>query len=193
MKNIERYETNTETGLTAEQVQKRIEENLVNHDTTVPTKSIKKILYENFFTLFNLINLVLGLCIFFVGSYKNMLFLLIVIINTAISTIQEIHSKKVVDKLSIVASPKATVIRNSKKENIDIHQLVLDDIIILKTGDQIAADCKILNNEVEVNESCITGETNTIRKKVGDLLLSGSYIVSGNTTAKIEHIPQFGS
>ena len=188
MKNIERYETNTKTGLTAEQVQKRIEENLVNHDTTVPTKSIKKILYENFFTLFNLINLVLGLCIFFVGSYKNMLFLLIVIINTAISTIQEIHSKKVVDKLSIVASPKATVIRNSKKENIDIHQLVLDDIIILKTGDQIAADCKILNNEVEVNESCITGETNTIRKKVGDLLLSGSYIVSGNTTAKIEHI-----
>ncbi len=96
--------------------------------------------------------------------------------------------KKVVDKLSIVASPKATVIRNSKKKNIDIHQLVLDDIIILKTGDQIAADCKILNNEVEVNESCITGETNTIRKKVGDLLLSGSYIVSGNTTAKIEHI-----
>ena len=166
MKNIERYETNTETGLTAEQVQKRIEENLVNHDTTVPTKSIKKILYENFFTLFNLINLVLGLCIFFVGSYKNMLFLLIVIINTAISTIQEIHSKKVVDKLSIVASPKATVIRNSKKENIDIHQLVLDDIIILKTGDQISADCKILNNEVEVNESCITGETNTIRKRL---------------------------
>ena len=188
MKNIERYEANTETGLTAEQVQKRIEENLVNHDTTVPTKSIKKILYENFFTLFNLINLVLGLCIFFVGSYKNMLFLLIVIINTAISTIQEIHSKKVVDKLSIIASQKATVIRNGKKENINIHELVLDDIIILKTGDQIAADCKILNNEVEVNESCITGETNTIRKKVGDLLLSGSYIVSGNTTAKIEHI-----
>ena len=117
-----------------------------------------------------------------------MLFLLIVIINTAISTIQEIHSKKVVDKLSIVASPKAKVIRNGKTEIIDIHQLVLDDIIILKTGEQIAADCKILSNEVEVNESCITGETNTIRKKVGDILLSGSYIVSGNTTAKIEHI-----
>ena len=113
-----------------------------------------------------------------------MLFLLIVIINTAISTIQEIHSKKVVDKLSIVASPKAKVIRNGKTEIIDIHQLVLDDIIILKTGEQIAADCKILSNEVEVNESCITGETNTIRKKVGDILLSGSYIVSGNTTAK---------
>lgn len=188
MKNIERYDPNIEIGLTTEQVKKRIEQNLVNHDTTVPTKSIKKILYENFFTLFNIINLILGLCIFFVGSYKNMLFLLIVIINTAISTIQEIHSKKVVDKLSIIASPKVTIIRDGKKENIDIHQLVLDDIIILKTGDQISADCKILNNEVEVNESCITGETNTIRKKVGDLLLSGSYIVSGNTAAKIEHI-----
>ena len=188
MKNVERYNPNIEIGLTTDQVKKRIEEDLVNHDTTIPTKSIKRIIYENFFTLFNIINIILAICILCVKSYKNMLFLLIVIINTAISTIQEIHSKKVVDKLSIVASPKAKVIRNGKTEIIDIHQLVLDDIIILKTGEQIAADCKILSNEVEVNESCITGETNTIRKKVGDILLSGSYIVSGNTTAKIEHI-----
>lgn len=188
LKNVERYNPNIEIGLTIDQVKKRIEEDLVNHDTTIPTKSIKRIIYENFFTLFNIINIILAICILCVKSYKNMLFLLIVIINTAISTIQEIHSKKVVDKLSIVASPKAKVIRNGKTEIIDIHQLVLDDIIILKTGEQIAADCKILSNEVEVNESCITGETNTIRKKVGDILLSGSYIVSGNTTAKIEHI-----
>lgn len=188
MKNVERYNPNIEIGLTTDQVKKRIEEDLVNHDTTIPTKSIRRIIYENFFTLFNIINIILAICILCVKSYKNMLFLLIVIINTAISTIQEIHSKKVVDKLSIVASPKAKVIRNGKTEIIDIHQLVLDDIIILKTGEQIAADCKILSNEVEVNESCITGETNTIRKKVGDILLSGSYIVSGNTTAKIEHI-----
>jgi cation-transporting P-type ATPase E len=188
LKNVERYNPNIEIGLTTDQVKKRIEEDLVNHDTTIPTKSIKRIIYENFFTLFNIINIILAICILCVKSYKNMLFLLIVIINTAISTIQEIHSKKVVDKLSIVASPKAKVIRNGKTEIIDIHQLVLDDIIILKTGEQIAADCKILSNEVEVNESCITGETNTIRKKVGDILLSGSYIVSGNTTAKIEHI-----
>lgn len=188
MKNVERYNPNIEIGLTTDQVKKRIEEDLVNHDTTIPTKSIKRIIYENFFTLFNIINIILAICILCVKSYKNMLFLLIVIINTAISTIQEIHSKKVVDKLSIVASPKAKVIRNGKTEIIDIHQLVLDDIIILKTGEQIAADCKILSNKVEVNESCITGETNTIRKKVGDILLSGSYIVSGNTTAKIEHI-----
>ena len=188
LKNVERYNPNIEIGLTTDQVKKRIEENLVNHDTTIPTKSIKRIIYENFFTLFNIINIILAICILCVKSYKNMLFLLIVIINTAISTIQEIHSKKVVDKLSIVASPKAKVIRNGKTEIINIHQLVLDDIIILKTGEQIAADCKILSNEVEVNESCITGETNTIRKKVGDILLSGSYIVSGNTTAKIEHI-----
>lgn len=188
MKNVERYNPNIEIGLTTDQVKKRIEEDLVNHDTTIPTKSIKRIVYENFFTLFNIINIILAICILCVKSYKNILFLLIVIINTAISTIQEIHSKRVVDKLSIVASPKAKVIRNGKTEIIDIHQLVLDDIIILKTGEQIAADCKILSNEVEVNESCITGETNTIRKKVGDILLSGSYIVSGNTTAKIEHI-----
>ena len=114
LKNVERYNPNIEIGLTTDQVKKRIEEDLVNHDTTIPTKSIKRIIYENFFTLFNIINIILAICILCVKSYKNMLFLLIVIINTAISTIQEIHSKKVVDKLSIVASPKAKVIRNGK-------------------------------------------------------------------------------
>ena len=87
LKNVERYNPNIEIGLTTDQVKKRIEEDLVNHDTTIPTKSIKRIIYENFFTLFNIINIILAICILCVKSYKNMLFLLIVIINTAISTI----------------------------------------------------------------------------------------------------------
>lgn len=175
-------------GLTDEQVKQRQEKGLVNYDTTMPTKSIKKILYDNFFTLFNFLNLFLGIAVFLVGSYKNMLFLGIVIINTAISTIQEIHSKKVVDKLSIMASSKAKVIRNGKKQEISIHDLVLDDIVELNTGNQIATDSIILEGNVQVNESFITGEPDSIYKKEGDMLLSGSYVVSGKCTAKVEHI-----
>lgn len=113
-KTFVRYNPDTNNGLNNKQVDDRIKNNLVNHDTSVPTKSIKQILAGNFFTLFNFLNLFLALAIFAVGSYKNMLFMLVVIINTAISTFQEIHSKKVIDKLSVMASSKANVIRNRK-------------------------------------------------------------------------------
>lgn len=185
---IERFNPDINKGLTYEQVKKRKEDNLVNYDTSVPTKSIKRILFENFFTLFNFLNLFLALAIFLVGSYKNMLFMIIVIINTAISTIQEIHSKRVIDKLSIIAESKAKVIRDGKKEEIHINDFVLDDILELNTGNQISTDSIILDGKVQVNESCITGEPDSILKKVGDTLLSGSYIVSGKCIAKVEHI-----
>lgn len=175
-------------GLTKQQVKQRQEKGQVNYDTSVPTKSIKKILYDNFFTLFNAINLILGIAIFLVGSYKNMLFLGIIIINTAISTIQEIHAKKVIDKLSIMASHKVKVIREGKKQEISIYELVLDDIIELSTGDQIVTDSILLEGEVQVNEAFITGEPDTVYKKKGDLLVSGSFIVSGRCVAKVKHI-----
>ncbi len=151
-------------------------------------KSIKRILFDNFFTLFNFLNLFLAFCIFAVGSYKNMLFLLVVIINTAISTFQEIHAKRVLDKLSFLASYKATVIRNGQKQEIDIDNIVLNDIIEFNTGNQIATDSVILDGNVQVNESFITGESDTIYKKAGDMLLSGSFIVSGKCTAKVVHV-----
>ena len=177
-----------ELGLTAEEVKQRQEKNLVNYDTSVPTKSIKRILFENFFTLFNFLNLFLAIAIFMVGSYKNMLFLAIVIINTAISTFQEIHSKRVVDKLSVMASSKAKVIRDGKKQEISINDLVLDDIIEFHTGSQVATDSIVIEGTVQVNESFITGEPDSIEKKEGEMLLSGSYIVSGKCIAKVEHI-----
>lgn len=190
MKNIARYKADISTGLSNEQIQERINEKLINYDTSPPTKSIKRILYENFFTLFNLINLILGICVFSVGSFKNGLFLFIVILNTAISTIQEIHSKRVVDKLSVMASSKAHVVRGGQPKEIDIHELVLDDILELHTGDQIATDCIILDGELEVNESFITGEPNAITKKVGDMILSGSFVVSGKAYSRVEHIAE---
>ena len=175
-------------GLTKEQVEKRKQKGEVNYDTTVPTKSIKQILQENFFTLFNLLNLLLGIAVFLVGSYKNMLFLGIAIINTAISTIQEIHSKRIVDKLSILAVNKAKVIREGKRQEISIYDLVLDDVIELNTGSQIVTDSLILEGNIQVNESFITGEQDTIYKKEGDTLLSGSYVTSGKCIAKVIHI-----
>ncbi len=185
---MKRYEPNLDIGLTSEQVQDRINNNLINYDTSAPTKSIKQILFENFFTLFNFLNLIFAIAIFSVGSYKNMTFLLIVSLNTAISTIQEIHSKRVVDKLSIMASNKAKVIRNGKKEEIDINNLVLDDLIEFSTGNQVMTDSIIKQGTVLVNESCITGEPDSITKKCGDMILSGSYIISGKCIAKVEHI-----
>lgn len=187
-KEIIRYSPNLEEGLSTEQVQNRIEQELINKDTTQPTKSIKAIIMSNFFTIFNLINLLLALAVFCVKSYKNMLFLGLVIINTAISTIQEIHSKRVVDKLSLIASTKVKVRRNGNKEKIAINEIVLDDIIELETGNQVVTDCILQQGEVEVNESYITGEPDSITKKAGDMILSGSYIVSGNCIAKVEHI-----
>ncbi len=175
-------------GLTKKQVEERKKEGKINYDTSVPTKSIKKIVYDNFFTLFNFINLLLGIAIFLVGSYKNMLFLGIIILNTAISTIQEIHSKRIIDKLSILATNKTTVIRDGKKQEISIYELVLDDVIELKTGNQVVTDSIIVEGNVQVNESFITGEPDTIYKTKGDTILSGSYIVSGKSTAKVMHI-----
>ena len=188
--NIKRFNPDISIGLTDKQVEQRKQENLINYDTSVPTKSIKRILFDNFFTLFNFLNLLLAIAIFCVGSYKNMLFIFIVIINTAISTIQEIHSKKVVDKLSIMASSKSRVIRNGKKEEISVNDIVLDDILEFHTGNQILTDCILLDGTVQVNESFITGEPDSIEKKIGDMILSGSYIVSGTCTAKVEHIAE---
>ena len=188
--NIERFNPTMENGLNSEQIEQRKKENLVNYDTSIPTKSIKRILFENFFTLFNFLNLFLAIAIFCVGSYKNMTFLLIVIINTAISSFQEIHSKKIIDKLSILSSTKAKVVRNSKKEEISINDIVLDDIIEFNTGNQVATDSIIQDGKVLVNESFITGEPDSIEKSNGDMLLSGSYIVSGKCIAKVEHIAE---
>lgn len=186
--NKSRFNPEISTGLSTEQINKRIKEKLINYDSSVPTKSIKQIIFENFFTLFNFLNLFLGIAIFLVGSYKNMTFLAIIIINTAISTFQEIHSKKIVDKLAIMAQSKVKVIRNGVEEEISINDLVLDDIVVFNTGSQIPTDCIILDGEVLANESFITGEPDSITKVKGEMLLSGSYLVGGKCVAKVEHI-----
>ncbi len=183
-----RYNPKKEVGLTTEQIAYRIKNGQVNKKCDVKTKTIGQIIFYNAFTLFNILNLSLGILIFFVKSYKNLLFLGVVVCNTLISIIQEIRSKKVIDRLSIISSTKASVIRNSKNISIGIEDVVLDDIINFRRGNQVIADSIILDGTVEVNESLLSGEENLVTKNVGDFLYSGSFIVSGKCTSKVERV-----
>ena len=175
-------------GLSSNEVNDRLKKGLTNKNRAVPTKSILKIITDNVFTLFNLLNFILALLIFFVSSYKNLLFMGIVVCNTLISMVQEIRSKRIVDKLSIITSLKSNVIRDNKIVNISNEDIVLDDIIILKSGNQIVTDCIILEGNVEVNESFITGESDLMSYKEGDELKSGSFVVVGKVIAKVVHV-----
>ena len=185
---MERFNPNLNEGLSSKQVKLRIEQGLTNKETSVPTKTIPRIIRDNIFTLFNFLNFGLALAIFAVGSYKNLLFMGIVFCNTLISTVQEIRSKLVIDKLSVITSTKTKVIRDGKIVTIDNEDIVLDDIILFKSGNQIVTDAIIMEGEVSVNESFITGETELITYKEGDMLKSGSFIVVGNCKAKVEHV-----
>ena len=195
---MERYEPKKDFGLTQEQVANRISEGLVNFDDQPKTKSIKQIIASNFFTYFNFLNIALGAAVLTAGilnnqlfeGLKNCLFMGVIIINSIISIIEEIISKKIIDRLSVISESKVTTIREGKKEELSLDELVLDDVTILTVGHQIVADSIILDGEVEVNESFLTGEPDAILKKKGDMLLSGSFIVSGSCTTKVEHVGQ---
>ena len=175
-------------GLSKKEVNELKKQGLVNYKSTVKTKSIGQILMTNFFTLFNFLNLALALAIFMVHEYKNLLFMGVVICNTLISTIQEIRSKLTVDKLTLLHQQEALVIRDGKEHQIDINSIVLGDIVKLSLGGQIVCDSKVLKGEILVNESLITGESEPILKKVGDELLSGSFVISGSAYTKVIHV-----
>lgn len=160
----------TMTGLTNEQVQQRIEEGKVNANENPNTRSYKQIVRENVLTFFNFLNLALMVMVLLVGSYKNSMFMGIIVINTVIGIIQEVRAKKTLDKLAILTESKAVVLREGKKWTISTEKLVLDDILFLKTGDQVPADAKVLEGSIEVNESLLTGESDNLQKIEGDEL-----------------------
>ena len=160
-----RYNPNINIGLTDKQVEERYKDNLVNFDTEVPTKSVKQIITNNIFTIFNFLNLVLAIAIVIAHSYRNLMFMGVVICNIFISTIQELRAKRIIDKLSVVSSSKVSVLRNGKIKELSINEIVLDDLIKLKLGNQVITDSVILDGECEVDESFITGEVNTVFKK----------------------------
>lgn len=174
-------------GLTNEEVSERINKGLVNRNSNDHTKTIKEIVLSNVFTYFNILNVSLSACVLLVGiftgnlfnSIKNCLFLGVVFCNTVISIYQEITAKKTIDKMNLVVNKKVMVIRNEKKEEINLEDIVQDDVIELSIGKQIVVDGNVLTGEIEVNESLLTGESNSILKHPGDELKSGSFVVSG--------------
>ncbi len=175
-------------GLSSEEVRARVEAGKVNTASTVKTKSVKRIFYDNICTVFNLINVLLFVALLLVGSYKNMLFIGVVVLNSIIGIVQEIRSKKSVDTLTILTESKLDVLRDGKTVHLSKDELVLDDVIVLSRGNQVPADCVLVQGACKANESLLTGESNLIEKRAGDELLSGSFIAAGTCFCRVNRV-----
>lgn len=185
---MERFSSDYKNGLSNEQVKKRIQEGLVNEIDNEHTKTYKQIFKDNIFTLFNLINAILATLIILTGNYKNLMFLGVVFSNIFIGTFQEIRAKRTLDKISLIVSAKVCAIRDGKEEMIALNDVVLDDIVKLKMGSQIVADAILIEGELEVDESLLTGESDVVIKHIGDFLYSGSFVVGSLGYAKVENV-----
>lgn len=175
-------------GLTSEEVRAAQAAGKVNADATVKTRSYGSVFRSNICTLFNLINVILAVFVFLTGSYKNMLFMLVIVINTIIGIVQEIRSKITTDRLSIVVAANVEVMRDGKIQKIPIDELVLGDVMRLGRGNQIPTDSVVLKGECKTDESLLTGESRLIPKHAGDQLYSGSFINAGTVWARVEKV-----
>ena len=188
-KEIERINPDVNFGLTNEQVQERINNGLTNKKKKKYSKSYLKIFLDNFCTFFNLLGLIVCIALAYAGaSIGNFFFAIIYIANIIIGIVQEIRAKLCIDKLSIISNKLTRVLRNGETINICSSEIVLDDIILFKSGNQVSCDCIIADGFVEVNEAFLTGESIAVKKKAGDVLLSGSFITSGNCKAIADKI-----
>lgn len=183
-----RYRPDHQTGLTAQQVQEHRMHGWTNQPVDPPSKTTKEIIQENVFTYFNLIFLVLAVLLCLVGSFRDLTFLPVIVLNTLIGIIQETRAKKVLDNLTMLNAPHAMVIRDGKKSQINAEDLVVDDIVIFEAGNQVCADAEVCAGEVQVNESLLTGESDEITKRKGNQLMSGSFIVSGQCHARLDKV-----
>lgn len=174
--------------LSESEVSERVEKGLVNFNAETKSKSIKRIVFDNSVTLFNILNLFFMVLLILVGSYRDMLFMGVVASNTIIGIVQEIRSKRAVDKLSIVVTSSINVVRSGNIKSIHSDEIVLDDVIILNSGMQIPCDCEVISGFCYANESLLTGESDLIEKELGDKLLSGSFVSSGEVYAKVKSV-----
>ncbi|WP_251352891.1 HAD-IC family P-type ATPase [Hominisplanchenecus murintestinalis] len=176
-------------GLTASEVRQKKEQGLVNVTNNNIFKTKKEIIITHTITYFNFLNLFLGILVLISGQYKNITFMGVIIVNSIIGIIQEMKVKKLVDGLSVITASKARVIRDGEEQEIPIDEVVQEDVVAVANGDQICADCIVLESDgMEVNESMLTGESKPVRKKEGDKLLSGSFLVAGTGVGKVEHV-----
>lgn len=175
-------------GLTSEEVRVRIDNGQTNHTDISTQKTVGQIVKSNLLTYFNLIFLILTVLLCIVGSFRNLTFLPVIIGNTVIGIFQELRAKKTLDKMSMLNAPHSIVVRDGEQQQIQSEELVKDDIIILSAGNQICADATVLSGSISVNEALLTGESDEIKKKSGDGLMSGSFVVSGQCYAKLDKV-----
>ncbi|MBR5900366.1 MAG: HAD-IC family P-type ATPase [Clostridia bacterium] len=190
-KNLEivRYKPNAKDGLTFEQVAERKQLSLINTVSDSYSKSYLSIFITNIFTFFNLLGAIVTLALIYAGAeISQFFFVIIYVCNIAIGIVQEIRAKLTIDKLTLVSNRSVSVIREGQTFDISSKEIVLDDIISLEIGNQIPTDCLILEGEVEVNESLLTGESVSVKKRVGDHILAGSYITGGNCVARANKV-----
>ncbi|KZK07410.1 Cation-transporting ATPase E1-E2 family [Lactococcus cremoris] len=175
-------------GLTSLEVEERIRQGKINKNIDETDRPVWEIVKRNTFTFFNLIFAVIAVLISLVQAWNQLIFLPIIVINTIVGIYQEIKAKRYLDQMTLLHAPQSTVIRNGKQEKIASDDLVEEDIIILKTGNQIVADARIVEGSIFVNESLLTGEADEIEKNVDDKLLSGSFVVSGEARVILEKV-----
>lgn len=183
MENAQEFTTDVNVGLTSSQVEQKKKEGKVNKIYTKTSKSYAQIFVGNLFTWFNVICFVIAGTLMAIGSFKNALFIGIFLANLLIGIVQEIRAKHMVDKISVIVSAKTTVLRDGKKIEVELDQVVEGDIVFFKAGEQICCDCTVLDGRVDTNESLLTGESRPVKKLAGDNLLGGSYVVSGDCRA----------
>lgn len=176
-------------GLSEQQISQRIEEGLTNKISKTVSKSYGKIIFDNLFNFFNLILIAVAIFMIVAGAGpQNFMFAYLLLINIAIGLFQDIKARKQVDKLKVVSYPTVTVIRGGKETKIPANMLVLSDIVVLKTGDQIVADSTLLEGFLEVNESLLTGESLNIKKAINDTVFSGSFVTSGKAKVRVNRV-----
>ncbi|MBE6863337.1 MAG: cation-translocating P-type ATPase [Ruminococcus flavefaciens] len=188
VENVERFKADTDVGLTTEQVELRMSQGLYNKPVESPSKTTREIIAENTFTYFNFLFVVLAGFLIAVGCWRDLSFIPIIMANSLIGIVQEMKSKKVLERLTVLNAPVTTVIRNGEQITVPSKELVLDDIAVFGAGNQISADARVISGNASVNESLLTGEADEIAKKPGDKLMSGSYIVSGSCHARLEKV-----
>lgn len=176
------------SGLSTAEVEFRKKAGLSNESVDSSTKTVAQIIRSNVVTYYNLIFLIITILLIVVGSFRDLTFLPIIIANMLIGIIQELRSKKILDDLTILNTPKITVRRNGSDQEVLADELVQDDVITLSAGGQIPADALVLSGNITVNEALITGEADEIVKKEGDSLFSGSFVISGECMAKLEKV-----
>lgn len=173
-------------GLSEAEARRRLEAGGGNASPVSITKSAGQIVREHVCTLFNLFNLLIAAALALVGAWSNLLFILIIALNTAIGIVQELHAKRLVEQIAVLTAPKARVLRDGEIRELPVEELVLGDVISLESGMQIPADALVLEGEMETDESLLTGESVPVGKTPGEELLSGSVVVSGACMARVE-------